>query len=366
MNENIIQNTTDSAGFSSFDLRIGNKYHVMKGGIKGEKNLPYSGVLNSSDFVESSRDFTEGQDLTLIPKKTYVFPLKEYLKIDKKYEIFGFASGKSTIGRLDVLTRLIADGSGTYDEIQPSCSGGLYLEVTPITFPVIVKEGTKLAQLRLFHGTPSISQFTSEEFNLYPPMLLKKDGEKVKMEADFCYLHLNLDPVCIGDKEIYAFVARSDDEKPPIDLTIDLREPKNLLDPSVYWERIEKKDRCIMIEPERFYILRSLERFKLPEDVAVYGHPVSETLGEIRIHYAGFVHPSFGKYREDQTGTPLIFEVRGHNVNTFLRHGEAVAKLNFYKMSQKLKITEEDKKKERDEGYDKQELKLSNYFSDWK
>jgi dCTP deaminase len=102
--------------------------------------------------------------------------------------------------------------------------------------------------------------------------------------------------------------------------------------------------------------LRSKERFNLPSDVAVSCRAISETLGELRIHYAGFVHPFFGSHEEK--GTPIIFEVRGHNVTTFLRDGEVLANINFHRMS----------KPAEDPGpgdYSKQELKLSKYFKDW-
>ena len=89
----------------------------------------------------------------------------------------------------------------------------------------------------------------------------------------------------------------------------------------------------------------------------MYCQGISETLGELRIHYAGFVHPCFGFRREE--GTPVIFEVRGHNVKTFLRDGETLANIIFYRMSQPAdELTEES-------DYENQELALSKYFKEW-
>jgi hypothetical protein len=54
----------------------------------------------------------------------------------------------------------------------------------------------------------------------------------------------------------------------------------------------------------------------------------------MRIHYAGFVHPWFGLNRgDDKEGTPLIFEVRGHDLPTVLGHKEKLARLEYYRMS---------------------------------
>jgi hypothetical protein len=90
--------------------------------------------------------------------------------------------------------------------------------------------------------------------------------------------------------------------------------------------------------------------------VAIYCQAVAETLGELRIHYAGFVHPRFGEGREDEKGAPLIFEVRGHNVRTYLQDGETLARLEYYSMSQDAE--------EYSCNYSSQELTLSKYFKD--
>jgi len=90
---------------------------------------------------------------------------------------------------------------------------------------------------------------------------------------------------------------------------------------------------------------------------------MDETLGEMRIHYAGFVHPLFGKKRKDgKKGTPLIFEVRGHNVQVLLTHGEILARLFFYRMSENAREEEYRKKLGNKLDYSEQELSLSNLF----
>ena len=92
---------------------------------------------------------------------------------------------------------------------------------------------------------------------------------------------------------------------------------------------------------------------KLPPNLAVYIYAVVEEIGEWRTHYAGFVHPSFGATK--RYGTPVIFEVRGHNLNVVLRHGEVLAKMQFYRM-----LEDSDPK---NKTYEDQELRLSKYFA---
>ena len=99
---------------------------------------------------------------------------------------------------------------------------------------------------------------------------------------------------------------------------------------------------------------------------------MDETLGEMRIHYAGFAHPFFGVDREDgEVGTPLIFEVRAHNLDIMLTDGERLAKLIFYKMSEKAEPEPEENPDDRNqeeevgEGYTNQKLTRSNFFKNW-
>ena len=102
------------------------------------------------------------------------------------------------------------------------------------------------------------------------------------------------------------------------------------------------------------------KRLRVPEGVAIYCKAIDETIGEMRIHYAGFVHPFFGVDRKDgQRGTSLIFEVRGHQVDANIIHAEKLAILTFYRMSKDC--TEKDKPKE-DDDYNNQTLKLSGFF----
>ena len=75
----------------------------------------------------------------------------------------------------------------------------------------------------------------------------------------------------------------------------------------------------------------------------------------MRIHYAGFAHPFFGTENNKRLGTPLIFEVRGHNVKVSLKHGEKMAHLVCYRLSEDNKWSEKNKEEKIDKkGYNYQ------------
>jgi dCTP deaminase len=58
------------------------------------------------------------------------------------------ANPKSSTGRLDVLTRLITDQRTAFDRIEKGYRGKLYLEIAPLSFPIVVKPGVRLNQVR--------------------------------------------------------------------------------------------------------------------------------------------------------------------------------------------------------------------------
>jgi dCTP deaminase len=295
-------------------------------------------------------------------RHTYVFRLIERLNIRKSpVALFGQATAKSSVGRVDVLARLIIEGSAdyesfTHDEASKS-SGDMYVEITPITFDVLVRPNDSLNQLRLFLGDPNDVQIRNQA--LFKAVL--KNTEK-----DDGTLAVDLTPVELGGLRTSAFVATVGKEASPIPLW----KGETLPAPWDYW-RFRKSDEHLRlrIEEGTFYILRSKERIALPAGVAVYCRASDETIGEMRIHYAGFVHPLFGRRHGADVGTPLIFEVRGHDVHVSLRHGEKMARLIFYRMSQDAVPDEDEDEKVTAAGdealYEQQNLQLSKFFGQW-
>ncbi len=80
----------------------------------------------------------------------YIVPLLESLALPR--EIVAAANPKSSTGRLDVFTRVIADGTRRFDMIGAGYHGPLYAEISPKTFPVLLREGSRLSQVRFRTG----------------------------------------------------------------------------------------------------------------------------------------------------------------------------------------------------------------------
>jgi dCTP deaminase len=345
---------------SSIELHLTEKaFQMRKGSVKPSGTMPYSYFLKQPHLaVEFSPDVNG--IFTLRSRETYVFKLRERLgKPLAELGFFGQATAKSSVGRVDVLARLIVNGMDTYECFAPKCfefgCGEMYLEITPITFDVLVKPGISLSQLRLFYGDPRNVEVEGKElFRTVYSGIKKNDGS----------LTVDISNTEIGGLPAAAFYVKVKNEKiekglPPISLWTEKGEEYGTALPITYW-KLKSADEYsrLEIQSEEFYILRSKENICVPPGIAVYCRASDETIGEMRIHYAGFVHPWWGMRRVQGRGTPLIFEVRGHQVNVSLADGERMANLTFYRMS-------EDAPEPKPSRYEDQILKLSKFFQPW-
>ncbi|MEA2235687.1 MAG: dCTP deaminase [Thermoanaerobaculia bacterium] len=344
---------------SSFDLHMTGEVYKMADGSVKPSGGRYLYLAKQESTVEKLMPDSRGEFLlerlnTFVVKVAERLLLKDF--IENVGDVYGQATAKSSVGRVDVLARLIVDGARDYESFRSEDvkkgSGEMYVEITPITFNVKIKPGQAVNQLRLFLGKPEEAEIASEV--LHRQVLRNSEGSPDGS------LSVDLEDATIRGVSGSALAATDRIEQAICLWDGDGAEKPN---PCQFWKllRANQHER-LRIEKENFYILRSKERIALPKGVAVYCRASDETIGEMRIHYAGFVHPFFGYGRNDgRVGTPLIFEVRGHNLNVSLVDRERMANLTFYRMSEDA---EEDPPTD-DKKYNEQELKLSAYFGDW-
>lgn len=355
-----VENPDKVIDHSSIDLTLsGEGYKMVNGSIKPGGFEYRTAILENPKYANEFKPNGDGI-FELEKGHTYLFCLKE--KLDglelRQSSIHGQATAKSSVGRVDVLGRLIVDQMDYYEyfdsaKLQQN-NVEMFLEISPITFNIRVREGIPLSQLRLFYCEPETSR-----------MRIRKELCNCLLKADNTTLSVDLSGTKIFKKDgglykdkIAAFKGKIEQND-----AIDLWEhkEKDRPNPKDYWECIEEdRKKRLLVEKNHFYILRSKERVCLPEGIAVYCRAIDEAIGEMRIHYAGFAHPFFGKDRKDgKIGTPLIFEVRGHSINVNLKDGETLAKLEFYRMSKDCEPGDENTE------YNEQELRLSKFFRDW-
>jgi dCTP deaminase len=358
---------TPKIGASAFDLRLGSSaWKITLAQRPATRELAkLKAESNALPLV------ADGEFFLFERKGIYLVELDHYLKLPAN--VNGRATGKSSIGRLDVITRLLTDNSSEYDTVEAGYTGPLHLLIQPQTFPIKVKPGQSLNQLRLYSGPPHASVITRwliPSFDTpfwYVPYQERKQDYKCWSEL---LLEYNKSP--IADPSLFDLTVELSDQKPGyifkakelaanID-AIDLRKGEKSHDPTIYFETVdiqtEGAARWVDLKANSFYIMKSKERLFIPHDVAVEVIAISERIGDIRIHYAGFAHPGFGRHNDpEKRGTPLIFEVRATDMDTRLYDGSLLARIQLFRMSAETTIESS--------AYDKQELKLSSYFADW-
>jgi dCTP deaminase len=344
---------------SSIDLPLGSKYWVMKGSCRIGKGMKVSSDLIPRFSQNPTPQRLEG-DLRLHTDKVYLFEADCELNLrdtciqqETDTSIRGKATAKSSIGRLDVLVRLLSDDTSEFDRVVPGYRGQLYIEVTPITFNIIVRPGTCLSQLRLFRGSDRLVNITREEFQYEEqfPVVGERFESPDSHEVSYPFrLDLSPDP---GSEGFSGFMATKGCTEP-----IDPGN-KDSYDPHEFWAGVPAHEDAIELQPDRLYILRSKERLSMPGHIALECQAYTETMGEWRIEYAGFAHPYFGSMRKGGKGSPLMFEVRGHNIPTILTDGIPLGNVCFKRMSKPVEPPKEMG------AYENQELKLSSCFRDW-
>ena len=136
---------------ASLDLRLGpTAYRVRASFLPG----PQATVQDKLDALAMHRmDISNGG--VLERGCVYIVPLLETLAL--KYRMSAVGNPKSSTGRLDIFTRLITDNGTQFDRVPEQYRGPLYAEVSPRTFSVLVRKGSRLSQLRIRRGTPPVT-----------------------------------------------------------------------------------------------------------------------------------------------------------------------------------------------------------------
>jgi len=123
--------------------------------------------------------------------------------------------------------------------------------------------------------------------------------------------------------EVIAYKARK--HAPAIEL-----DRINYYAPEEFWEvRRQSTNQRVILEPGDFYILASKERVRVPPEFAAEMVPFDPSVGEFRIHYAGFFDPGFGYGASDIKGTRAVLEVRAHEVPFLIEHEQFVGRLTY-------------------------------------
>jgi dCTP deaminase len=330
---------------ASLDLRLGaTAYRVRASFLPGKASSVASKIERlKMHEIDLSRPavFEKGC--------VYIAELMEELRLPA--EISGKANPKSSTGRLDVFTRLIVDGGTEFEGVPDGYRGKLYLEIVPRTFSVLAQQGARLNQLRFVRGNPPPSDAALVRMHRAETLVYSdSDDELNAVINDGLWISVDLEGGASGGIVGY----RAKNHAPLIDLG-----KLAHYDPLDFWEPIERtRTRSLVLNPDDFYILVSRERIRIPPRFAASMVPYDPSIGEFRIHYAGFFDPGFGT-ANDIAGAHAVLEVRSHEVPFLIEHGQEVGRLIYERL---LSPPHKLYGRELGSSYQSQGLALSKHF----
>jgi dCTP deaminase len=306
---------------ASIDLRLGKVAYEVRASFLPSQSTIHGKIrdllIREINLEETSATFSKNS--------VFVVPLIESL--DLPADVWGQANPKSTTGRLDIFTRLITEPGEEFERVPKGYSGSLNLEIVSRTFPIVVRTGMKLNQLRFIRGNPPssdgrLARLAGRERLVY----YEDDDNPIEPQIDRG-MRVSVDLQGNGRSNIVAYKAKSN--APPIDL-----DKVSYYDTDEFWEVIRSPgSKGLILNPSDFYILASWEKISVPPTYAAEMVPFDPSIGEFRIHYAGFFDPGFGYGLSGIRGTKAVLEVRAHEIPIFLEDRQLVGKLKYHKMA---------------------------------
>jgi dCTP deaminase len=326
---------------ASLDLRLGEwAYRVRASFLPGQGKT----VAERLEALKLHR-FRLNEGAVLETGCVYIVPLIEALALPG--DIAAAANPKSSTGRLDIFTRVIADGAREFDKVPAGYRGPLYAEISPRTFSVLVRTGSRLSQMRFRMGPFAPSDDFIRDLHAKDRLVV---GSEPNISGG---LALSVDLEGAGDGPV-GFRAKRHSGLIDVDR-------KAALDPRDYWEPLTQKG-SLVLEPDQFYILASREAVRVPPAFAAEMTPFDPLVGEFRVHYAGFFDPGFGHASGGGEGARAVLEVRSREVPFILEHGQIVGRLVYEPLTE---APERVYGQGIGSNYQRQGLKLSKHFKEF-
>ena len=305
---------------ASLDLRLGEvAYRVRASFLPGARST----VKDKLDQLSMHRiDLSAG---TVLERDcVYIVPLFEMTALPRRTS--AAANPKSSTGRLDVFARVITDYGTEFDRVREGYRGPLYAEISPRSFSVVVRTGSRLVQLRIRRGSPLFRDTALRRLHAESPLveLPGDDGAPVS-RAIRNGLVFTVDMMGQGDSGLVGYKARRHTDVVDVD-KIDFYDPNDFWEP-VYARRGPRELSGLVLDPNDFYILASREAVVVPPDHAAEMLPYDTFVGEFRVHYAGFFDPGFGAAEAGGQGSRAVLEVRSHEVPFLIEHGQTMGRL---------------------------------------
>ena len=316
----IIGSNKDNIQIASLDLSVSEEIYRIEGIFQPRPGESIHEVL---------REISKSKHNICYPLEKgvmYIVKLKESLNLPD--QVYGYCNPKSSTGRNDVHVRVMADGVPRFDAATPAgFEGGLWLVVSPKSFPVRIVEGLPLSQIRFFNYDTRFDELELQLKFEHDKLLWSSSRAydyqdiKIKDSDGSIVLTINLEGdivgwECIGPSRVF--------DMSKIDY----------FNPEMFFRPLRAKNGTLLLKQNVFYILETRERLRVPPYLSSEMVPVDARAGEFRVHYAGYIDPGWGwGDNGDGCGRRLTLEVRPFE-DILFRDRQPVAKVRFEFMAE--------------------------------
>ena len=330
-----IKNVDTQIQPSSVDLSLSNECYQIKASILS----PKSKVRDKLKKI-SVKKIDLSKSKIFKKNKTYIVRLNE--KLSLKPSIKGHCNPKSSTGRLNIFCRTILDYCDEYEKIPQNYKGEMFLEITTRSFDINFAEGDKLNQMRLVNK----SNDYLKDLNLIN--IHKKKAIIFGKKNNFIDNGLKVSVDLSNDNKVCAFVAKK------VSNCISFSKTKHYSN-SKFWKPLKPINKTLVIEKDKFYILKSKEKIRIPNYLAGEMIPYDTGIGDFRAHYAGFFDPGFG----DPNGSFAVLEVKTNELPFIMEDGQTIARIKYEKLNKKTSVVYGSNISS---NYQHQKLALSKHF----
>ena len=326
----------DKIGGASYEPTLGNRLYSMQSSV-----LPFNGK-NLLERLEKENLYNFGlnrEEVKFLEKsRVCVVPLNESLDLGERF--IGESTGRSSVGRTNTVLRLLIDDHQRYNFIPSGYRGKLFLEIYSGSFPIEIKQGLSLNQIKFAYGVPS---FEDQSINLDEaslnmlhnthPILYDENGGALrlddKIEKDSVIMNLRL----TGEGP---FVLKARHNVPtPIDFSRNFSKEENKYAIDDFWEEVPVKDGGVILNPGEFYLMITKERISVPHDCVTKMVPYDLNLADLKTQEADLFNPGHGVLTK---GFSPVLEVKAFGQPIEVRDGYPICRIIYQKLRKEPNI----------------------------
>jgi dCTP deaminase len=330
-----INNKTNQIQPSSVDLSLSSECYQIKASFLSPKNKVREKLKKIS-----IKKINLSKPIIFKKNKTYIVKLNESLRLNSS--IKGHCNPKSTTGRLNVFCRTILDYCDEYEKIPNNYKGEMFLEITTRSFDIKFCEGDKLNQMRLVYKS---NNYLNDKKLI---KIHKKNSLILSKKKNIIENGLKVSADLSNNNKVCAYVSKSSSSY------IDFRKI-NFYNNKKFWKPLKPINKTLIIEKNKFYILKSKEKIRIPNDLAGEMIPYDTGIGDFRVHYAGFFDPGFG----DPGGSFAVLEIKTNELPFIIEDGQTIARIKYEKLNKKTSVVYG---ASIESNYQNQKLALSKHF----